>query len=78
MIVQPLLEVADTFLLLEARFRYRIRIRNASDDVQPIHLHRHAFELTIWAQSAQWNNEGCCHARRLPRGEVDFVADNPG
>ncbi|MFZ2000466.1 MAG: multicopper oxidase domain-containing protein, partial [Candidatus Sulfotelmatobacter sp.] len=26
--------------------RYRIRMRNASDDIHPIHLHRHSFELT--------------------------------
>src|SRR5271156_5644420 len=26
--------------------RYRVRLRNASDDIHPIHLHRHSFELT--------------------------------
>ena len=26
--------------------RYRLRLRNATDDVHPIHLHRHSFELT--------------------------------
>ena len=26
--------------------RYRMRMRNASDDIHPIHLHRHSFELT--------------------------------
>jgi len=26
--------------------RYRIRMRNASDDIHPVHLHRHSFELT--------------------------------
>src|ERR1035438_7598335 len=26
--------------------RYRIRMRNASDDRHPVHLHRHSFELT--------------------------------
>ena len=25
--------------------RYRIHMRNASDDIHPIHLHRHSFEL---------------------------------
>ena len=29
--------------------RYRIRMRNASDDIHPIHLHRHSFELTSLA-----------------------------
>jgi FtsP/CotA-like multicopper oxidase with cupredoxin domain len=26
--------------------RYRLRMRNASDDIHPMHLHRHLFELT--------------------------------
>ncbi len=26
--------------------RYRLRLRNASDDIHPIHLHRHTFEIT--------------------------------
>jgi FtsP/CotA-like multicopper oxidase with cupredoxin domain len=26
--------------------RYRLRLRNATDDIHPIHLHRHAFEIT--------------------------------
>ncbi len=26
--------------------RYRLRLHNASDDIHPIHLHRHSFELT--------------------------------
>jgi len=34
-----------SFHLREGR-RYRIRMRNASDDIHPIHLHRHSFELT--------------------------------
>src|SRR5262249_61789522 len=25
--------------------RYRLRMRNASDDIHPMHLHRHSFEL---------------------------------
>ena len=25
--------------------RYRLKFRNASDDVHPLHLHRHSFEL---------------------------------
>jgi hypothetical protein len=26
--------------------RYRLRMRNASDDIRRVHLHRHSFELT--------------------------------
>ncbi len=29
--------------------RYRIHMRNASDDIHPVHLHRHSFELTSLA-----------------------------
>jgi FtsP/CotA-like multicopper oxidase with cupredoxin domain len=25
--------------------RYRVKLRNASDDIHPLHLHRHSFEL---------------------------------
>ena len=33
------------YTLHEGR-RYRLKFRNASDDVHPLHLHRHSFELT--------------------------------
>ena len=36
---------ADLFTLRQGR-RYRLKFRNASDDVHPLHLHRHSFELT--------------------------------
>jgi FtsP/CotA-like multicopper oxidase with cupredoxin domain len=26
--------------------RYRLRLRNATDDIHPLHLHRHTFEVT--------------------------------
>ena len=42
---------APTFHLHEGK-RYRIRMRNASDDIHPIHLHRHSFELTRIAGQA--------------------------
>ena len=34
-----------SFHLHEGR-RYRVHLRNQSDDLHPIHLHRHSFELT--------------------------------
>jgi FtsP/CotA-like multicopper oxidase with cupredoxin domain len=37
--------VPASFHLKEGK-RYRIRMRNASDDIHPIHLHRHSFELS--------------------------------
>jgi FtsP/CotA-like multicopper oxidase with cupredoxin domain len=59
--------------------RYRLRFRNASDDIHPLNLHRHSFELS--------------HAHGRPTAGVtkdvemlggyqelafDFIADNPG
>jgi FtsP/CotA-like multicopper oxidase with cupredoxin domain len=32
------------YTLREGR-RYRLKFRNASDDIHPLHLHRHSFEL---------------------------------
>ena len=34
-----------TYTLQRGR-RYRVKFRNASDDIHPLHLHRHSFELT--------------------------------
>src|SRR6201998_4780511 len=39
-------EMAPAAFHLKPGKRYRIRMRNASDDIYPIHLHRHSFELT--------------------------------
>ncbi len=59
--------------------RYRIRMRNASDDIHPIHLHRHSFELTSLARKA------CAGVFKdvvmlggYQESAIDFVADNPG
>jgi FtsP/CotA-like multicopper oxidase with cupredoxin domain len=35
----------DAMFRLHRGQRYRLRMRNASDDIYPIHLHRHSFEL---------------------------------
>jgi FtsP/CotA-like multicopper oxidase with cupredoxin domain len=59
--------------------RYRVRMRNASDDVHPVHLHRHSFELTKIAGKA---TAGVIKDVVMLGGyqeiEFDFVADNPG
>lgn len=59
--------------------RYRLRMRNASDDIHPIHLHRHTFELTRLA------GKRCAGVRKdvvmiggYQEVEVDFTADDPG
>ena len=51
---------------LRAGRRYRIAMRNASDDIHPIHLHRHTFEITrVAGVPTAGRYERCCDAGRL-------------
>jgi FtsP/CotA-like multicopper oxidase with cupredoxin domain len=72
-------EMAPASFHLKQGKRYRIRMRNASDDTHPIHLHRHSFELVKLAGVA---TAGIMKdVVNLPFHqvyEIDFVADNPG
>jgi FtsP/CotA-like multicopper oxidase with cupredoxin domain len=66
------------FHLTQGR-RYRLRMRNASDDIHPIHLHRHSFELTKLAgQSTAGVMKDVVMVGGYQEVEVDFTADNPG
>ena len=59
--------------------RYRIRMRNASDDIHPIHLHRHSFELTKFAGKPSTGvMKDVVMVGGYQEVEIDFVADNPG
>ena len=59
--------------------RYRLRMRNASDDIHPIHLHRHSFELTrVAGQATSGVFKDVVMVGGYQEMEVDFVADNPG
>jgi len=59
--------------------RYRLRMRNASDDIHPIHLHRHSFELTrVAGQATSGVVKDVVMLNGYQEAEVDFVADNPG
>jgi FtsP/CotA-like multicopper oxidase with cupredoxin domain len=72
-------EMAKPAFHLEKDKRYRIRMRNESDDIHPIHLHRHSFELTNFAGTAM---AGVLKDVVMVGGyqevSVDFVANNPG
>jgi FtsP/CotA-like multicopper oxidase with cupredoxin domain len=58
--------------------RYRIRLRNASDDIHPIHLHRHSFELTrIAGQPTSGVIKDVVMVGGYQEAEIDFVANNP-
>jgi FtsP/CotA-like multicopper oxidase with cupredoxin domain len=66
------------FHLHEGR-RYRLRMKNASDDIHPIHLHRHTFELTrVAGQATSGVMKDVVMVGGYQEMEVDFVADNPG
>jgi FtsP/CotA-like multicopper oxidase with cupredoxin domain len=59
--------------------RYRIKMRNASDDIHPVHLHRHSFELTRFAgQTTSGVLKDVVMVGGYQEAEIDFTADNPG
>jgi FtsP/CotA-like multicopper oxidase with cupredoxin domain len=64
---------------LKAGKRYRLRMRNASDDIHPIHLHRHTFELTkVAGQPTSGVLKDVVMVGGYQEMEIDFTADNPG
>lgn len=64
---------------LERGKRYRLRMRNASDDLHPMHLHRHTFELTnIAGQPTSGVMKDVAMLGGYQTMEVDFTADQPG
>lgn len=59
--------------------RYRIHVRNASDDIHPIHLHRHSFELTTVAGTPTAGIvKDVVMLGGYQEASIDFVASNPG
>jgi FtsP/CotA-like multicopper oxidase with cupredoxin domain len=59
--------------------RYRLRMRNASDDVHPVHLHRHVFEVTQYAgKKTSGVKKDVVMVGGYQEVEIDFTADNPG
>ena len=59
--------------------RYRLKFRNASDDIHPLHLHRHSFELTrVAGKPTSGVIKDVVMLGGFQELEFDFVADNPG
>ena len=59
--------------------RYRLKFRNASDDIHPLHLHRHSFELTrIAGKPTAGVIKDVVMLGGFQEVEFDFVADSPG
>ncbi|MGH8147804.1 MAG: multicopper oxidase domain-containing protein, partial [Rhodanobacteraceae bacterium] len=59
--------------------RYRLRFRNASGDIHPLHLHRHTFELTnLNGHPTAGVMKDVVLVPPFQIAEVDFTADMPG
>ena len=59
--------------------RYRLKFRNASDNIHPLHLHRHSFELVrIGGRPTAGVIKDVVMLGGFQEAEFDFVADNPG
>jgi FtsP/CotA-like multicopper oxidase with cupredoxin domain len=68
----------DEFVLHEGR-RYRLILRNRTNDAHPLHLHRHLFELTeIYGKVTAGIMKDTVVVPRFGRAVVEFVADQPG
>jgi FtsP/CotA-like multicopper oxidase with cupredoxin domain len=67
-----------SFTVHEGR-RYRLKFRNASDDVHPLHLHRHSFELLrVGGKPTSGVIKDVVMLGAFQELEFDFIADNPG
>jgi FtsP/CotA-like multicopper oxidase with cupredoxin domain len=59
--------------------RYRLKFRNASDDIHPLHLHRHSFELMrVGGKPTAGVVKDVVMLGGFQEVEFDTVADNPG
>ena len=59
--------------------RYRLKFHNASDDIHPLHLHRHSFELVrVGGKPTAGMIKDVVMLGGFQEVEFDFVADNPG
>ena len=59
--------------------RYRVHMRNATDDIHPVHLHRNTFELTrVAGKSTAGIMKDVVMVGGYQEVAFDFVANNPG
>ncbi|HKD46752.1 MAG TPA: multicopper oxidase domain-containing protein [Rhizomicrobium sp.] len=67
------------FYTVQQGRRYRLRVRNGSDDIHPMHLHRHSFELVrVAGKPTSGVVKDVVMLGGYQEIEMDFVADNPG
>jgi FtsP/CotA-like multicopper oxidase with cupredoxin domain len=68
-----------TMFHLKEGKRYRLHMLNASDDIHPMHLHRHSFELTkINGKPTAGIIKDVVMLGGFQEMDIDFIADNPG
>nr|WP_082964147.1 multicopper oxidase domain-containing protein [Mycobacterium sp. E796] len=73
------METNRPVLDLQRDKRYRFRFRNATDDLHPMHLHRHTFEITrIAGAPTAGVRKDVAMLGGFQSMEIDFVADQPG
>lgn len=73
------MEKMEPMFQLHQGKRYRWRMRNASDDIHPMHLHRHSFELRkIAGRLTAGVIKDVVMLGGYQEVDVDFTADNPG
>lgn len=59
--------------------RYRLIFDNRSDDIHPVHLHRHSFELvSLSGKPTAGIMKDVVAVPSRKQVEVEFIADNPG
>jgi FtsP/CotA-like multicopper oxidase with cupredoxin domain len=59
--------------------RYRLRMRNASDDIHPMHLHRHTFEVTkVAGHAINGLMKDVVMVGGYQEVEIDFTPDDQG
>jgi FtsP/CotA-like multicopper oxidase with cupredoxin domain len=73
------METMKPLYKIEQGRRYRLKFRNASDDIHPLHLHRHSFELArVGGQATAGVIKDVVMLGGFQEIDFDFVADNPG
>jgi len=73
------MEKMQPLFKIHAGKRYRLKLRNGSDDIHPMHLHRHSFELVkVAGKSTAGVIKDVVMLGGYQEIEFDFVADNPG
>jgi FtsP/CotA-like multicopper oxidase with cupredoxin domain len=69
----------DQEFVLKQGTRYRLVLRNRTDDAHPMHLHRHLFEVTeIYGKPTAGLIKDTVVVPYYGRASVEFTADQPG